>query len=85
MSSSPYGAFQPVTDLAQRWKDKGTSILNGDALRQMLGMAPQHMSISATPDPAQTMNWTPQPNAEQEQEIQREQPMRKAMKDAVRK
>lgn len=49
MSSSPYGAFQPIMDLAGKAKAKGMSILNGDAIREMLGMAPQHTMDETQP------------------------------------
>lgn len=75
---------QPFVNARDRMALAGRSWAGGDyltALKQMLGMQQPNQ-------PAQPMNWTPEPNDEQKQQIARQYdktPQRAAAKNAVSK
>jgi hypothetical protein len=69
-----YGAASPLMQYIANLQQKGHDLMSGD-FRHLLGFAPEQQQ----PDPAQPMNWTPQANAEQQQQIQSLPQMKKPL------
>ncbi len=50
-----YGTFAPIMDLANRWKQQGKDLIDGDTIKRMLGMpvdTPQGGQPLGMPDPS---------------------------------
>lgn len=53
--ATSYGAFAPIMDLAQRWRQQGKDLIDGDTIKRMLGMpvdTPQGGQPLGMPDPS---------------------------------